>query len=78
MREGGGAEASTSAAVIVSVTACSAMCATSGASTKRRPLLRLDDDPVEDVLARVVLHAPHAPDLDAVAAAHARPRRSAR
>lgn len=37
--EGGGGESSTSAAVTVSVTACSAMCATSGASTKRRPRL---------------------------------------
>ena len=72
MRERGGGEASTSSAGTVSVTARSAMRATSGASTKRGPRLRLDDDPVEDVLARVVLHAPHAPDLDAVAAAHER------
>ena len=36
------------------------------------PVAGVDHDPVEDVLARVVLHAPHGADLDAVRAAHGR------
>ena len=39
------------------------------------PVGRVDHDPVEDVLAGVVLHAPDGPDLHAVGRAHGRPAR---
>ena len=59
-----------SSASIVSVTRFSVMRATSGASTKRRPLGRGHDDAVEEMLALEFEHAVHGAELRSVGGVH--------
>ena len=69
----GGGSSATSAAVMVSVTARSAMRADLGRVDEALAALGVDDDPVEDVLAPGLLGTAHGAHLDAVGRAHRRP-----